>query len=69
MEGTELALLVRRLMRSRSSLQDHKVRLGRLVREHLGEDILKQVQRSPSWVNTLGALRERVACRAERRAP
>ena len=67
-EGRELTLLVRRLRRSRSALQDDKQRLGRLVREHLGEDILKQVQREPSWVESLGALRERLVCRAERRA-
>ncbi len=67
-EGRELTLLVSRLKRSRSALQDRKQRLGRLIREHLGEDILKQVQREPSWTNTLHAIRERLACRAERRA-
>ncbi len=67
-EGRELTLLVRTLRRSRSALQDDKGRLGRLVREHLGEDILKQVQREPSWVDSLSALRKRLVCRAERRA-
>ena len=67
-EGRELTLLVRRLRRSRSALQDDKRRLGRLVREHLGEDILKQVQCEPLWVDTLSALKERLVCRAERRA-
>jgi hypothetical protein len=47
-EGRELTLLVRKLRRSRSSLQDQKQRLGRLIREHLGEDILKQVQLEPA---------------------
>ena len=67
-EGTELTMLVRRLRKSRSALQDHKVCLGRLIREHLGEDILKQVQLEPAWTNTLDAIRERLVCRAERRA-
>ena len=47
-EGRELTLLVRRLKRSRSSLQTDKVRLGRLVREHLGADILVAVQSRPA---------------------
>lgn len=66
-EGRELTLLVSRLMRSRSALQDRKQRLGQLIREHLGEDILRQVQLEPSWTNTLDALRARLACRAARR--
>ena len=67
-EGRELTLLVRRLKRSRSSLQDDKARLDRLIREHLGKDILVQIQASPGWRNTLDAVLERFACRAERRA-
>jgi hypothetical protein len=67
-EGRELTLLVARLKRSRSSLQTDKVRLGRSVREHLGQDILLQVQARPEWKNTLNALQDRFACRAERRA-
>jgi hypothetical protein len=61
-------MLVRRLGKSHSAFQDHKVCLGRLIREHLGEDILKQVQLEPAWTNTLDAIRERLACRTERRA-
>jgi hypothetical protein len=68
LEGRELTLLVRRLRRSRSSLQTDKVRLGRFVREHLGQDILVQVQARPGWRNTLDAMLERFACRADRRA-
>jgi len=67
-DGTELTLLIRRLGRSRSSLQDQKRTLGRLIREHLGQDILVQVQARPGWRNTLDAVMERFACRAERRA-
>jgi hypothetical protein len=67
-EGRELTLLVHRLRRSRSALQNDKGRLGRLVREHLGEDILIQVQARPARRNTLDAVQERFACRAERRA-
>lgn len=66
-DGRELTLLAGKLRRSRSALQDRKQRLGQLIREHLGEDILKQVLLEPSWTNTLHAIREPFACRAERR--
>lgn len=67
-EGRELTLLVRKLNRSRSTLQSDKVRLGRVIREHLGEDILAAIQSRPAWTSTVHAVRERLACRAERRA-
>jgi hypothetical protein len=67
-EGTELTLLVHQLKRSRSALQDHKHRLGRLVLEQLGADILREVQTPPAWRSSLDAVRERLTCRAERRA-
>ena len=67
-EGRELTLLVRRLKRSRSAPQDHEQRLGRRIREQPGDDILRQVQAKPGWTDTMDALRERLACRADRRA-
>ena len=67
-EGTELTLLVRRLRRSRSSLQSDKARLGRKILEELGDEILVMVQTRPAWTTALDALRERLTCRAERRA-
>jgi hypothetical protein len=67
-DGIELTRLVRRIKRSRSALQGHKQRLGRLIREQLGEDILVTVQSRPAWTCTAEAVRERLACRAERRA-
>ena len=67
-EGTELTLLVRKLRRSRSSLQSDKVRLGRKILEKLGDEILVMVQTRPAWTTSLDALRERLTCRAERRA-
>ena len=67
-EGRELTLLVRKLKKCRSSLQGDKMRLGRLVQQHLGKDILVQAQARPAWRNTLDAVLERFACRAERRA-
>ncbi len=45
--GQELTLLVPGLGRSRSTLQTHKQRLARLIRESLGADILRQVQELP----------------------
>jgi hypothetical protein len=65
-EGQHLTTLVVKLKRSRSALQAHKERLAQLVREHLGEDILVQVQESPRWMDNVAANREKVACRYER---
>ena len=66
--GRDLTTLVVKLKRSRSSLQEDKRRLARLVREYLGTDILQQVQSLPGWMNNVVAQHERLACRAERQA-
>ena len=68
LEGTALALLVPRLKRGRTSLHNDQKRLGALVRERLGHDILQEAQRRPAWSNDLCAEREKLACRVERRA-
>lgn len=62
-DGTELTRLVASLKLSRSSLQARKTKLAALIRECLGEDILRQVQEHPSWHHNLEACRERMACR------
>ncbi len=67
-EGRELTLLVSRLKRSRTSLQNDKVRLGRTIQACLGKDVLVQAQARATWRNTLDAVQERFACRVERRA-
>jgi hypothetical protein len=64
--GHELTGLVPRLGRSRSALQSDKGELAKLIRERLGEDILRQVQEQPRWQNNIAAMRERLACRRER---
>ena len=64
--GEDLTTLVPKLKRSRSSLQNDKDRLARLVIEHLGTDILRQVQELPRWQDNLQASRERLACRYAR---
>ena len=68
LEGAELTTLVPKLKRSRSALQGDKQCLAKLVREHLGQDILSQVQESPRWMDTVSAYREKLACRYERQA-
>lgn len=65
-QGGELTSLVPKLKRSRSALQQDKTVLARLVREHLGQDILRQVQELPRWLINVTANRERLACRIER---
>jgi hypothetical protein len=67
-EGRELTLLVRQLNRSRTALHYDKERLGRLIQECLGADILAQAQARPAWTSTFDGVRERLTCRAERRA-
>ena len=67
-DGTEITQLVATLKLSRSSLQTRKNKLAELIRECLGEDILRQVQEHPGWRHGLEATRERLACRWERRA-
>jgi len=62
----ELTGLVRRFRRSRSMIQNHKDRLARLIKECLGQDILRQVQEQPGWHNDMHATREKLACRWER---
>ena len=65
-DGQELTLLVPGLKCSRSTLQAHKQRLARLIRECLGEDILRQVQELPRHRDAVHASREKQACRWER---
>jgi hypothetical protein len=65
--GHELTRLVRRLRRSRSSLQSDKMQLAKLIRERLGENILIQVQERPGWQNNIVAMRERPACYRDHR--
>jgi hypothetical protein len=66
LEGGELTSLVPKLKRSRSALQYDKEKLARLAIEHLGPDILTEVQRLPQWKDNLVASREKMACRYDR---
>jgi hypothetical protein len=61
--GTNLTLLVSPLRRSRSSIQADKERLANTIKEHLGEDILRQVQERPRWHYNISSIREELACR------
>src|SRR5260370_25264165 len=67
-EGGELTTLIPKLKRSRSALGSDKQRLARLAIEHLGADILIEVQRLPQWKDNLVATREKMACRVERQS-
>ncbi|MGH7970761.1 MAG: hypothetical protein ACREIC_18710 [Limisphaerales bacterium] len=64
--GEPLTSLVPKLKRTRSTLQSEKNRLARLVREHLGQNILQQVQEVPRWRDNLSAWHAKSACRYER---
>ena len=68
-EGQDLTTLVPKLKRSRTSLQGDKNRLAQLVREHLGSDILSQVQARPRWMDNIAADREKSECRYDRHPP
>ena len=52
---------------SRSTMQQCKERLVKLIQEFMGVDILIDVLRLPGWKDNLNASRERLACRYERR--
>jgi hypothetical protein len=67
-EGRALTRLVRRLNRSSSALHDQKKRLGILIKDRLGPDILTQAQARPFWASSLDAAQQRQASRAQRRA-
>jgi hypothetical protein len=62
----ELTSLVKRFGKSRSTIQNVKKRLARLIKAVMGEDILRQVQEQPGWHNDVQVIRERLACRWER---
>jgi hypothetical protein len=62
----ELTSLVTRFRKSRSMIQNHKDRLGRLIKAHLGQDILRQIQEQPGWHNDMHVTWEKLACRWER---
>lgn len=66
MAGEDLTTLVPKPQRSRSSLQLDRMRLARLAIEHLGADILTEVQRLPQWRDNIVAGREKMACRDAR---
>ena len=59
----ELTSLVKRFRKSRSMIQNHKDRLARLIKAHLGADILRQIQEQPGWHNDMHVTREKLACR------
>jgi hypothetical protein len=61
-----LTSLVARLGKCRSSLQNHKDRLARLIKDFMGEDILRQIQERPGWRNDIDVNREKLTCRWER---
>jgi hypothetical protein len=62
----ELTSLVTRFRKCRSTLQNHKDRLARLIKEFMGEDILRQIQERPGWHNDMQVTRERLTSRWER---
>jgi hypothetical protein len=65
--GCKLTRLASRLGRSPSTLHYSKRRLAGIIREHLSEDILRQNQEWPSWLNNIVAERQRLLCQLERR--
>jgi len=62
----ELTSLVSLFRECRSSIQNHKDRLALLIKEFMGEDILRQIQERPGWHNDLDVNRERLTSRWER---
>jgi hypothetical protein len=46
----------------------HTQRLGQAIVEHMGADLLIQIQRRRRWKDTINATRDKMACRNERRS-
>jgi hypothetical protein len=65
----ELTGLAQRFGKSRSTIQNVKDRLARLIKDVMGEDIMMQIQEQPGWRNDVQAVRERLASRWERSTP
>lgn len=51
----------------RTTVQSWRNQLTELVRTFLGADVLHMIQRTPQWRENLMAMRERMACRLDRR--
>ena len=62
--GSEIA---RMFGLDRSTIQYFKNRLAGKILEFMGPDILVEIRRMPGWKNSLNAMRERLACKNQRR--
>jgi len=66
-EGRSLRDAARVLRVSDSTMQSSKRNVAEKILEFMGFDILVQIQRRPQWKQNLETIRERMACREERR--
>ena len=65
-QGESLSALARKLGVSGARITQLKRELGRQISLRWGPTVLEDVARSPAWVGTVNAGRERQACRHER---
>jgi hypothetical protein len=65
-EGKSVSGMARKLKVSDWTVRNCRKNLGLKILEHMGPDILIQVQRSPKWKCDLAAVKEKLACRHER---
>jgi transposase len=66
-EGKSLREAAHVLRVSDSAMQSSKKNLRGKILAFMGFDILAQVQRRPQWKQNLETIREKMACRVERR--
>jgi len=66
-QGKTLREAAHALSVSDSAMQHSKRSVAAKVLQFMGCDILVQVQRRPQWKQNLETIRERMACREERR--
>ena len=66
-EGRSLRDAAHALRVSDSAMQHSKRNVAVKILEFMGFDILVQIQRRPQWKQNLETIRERMACREERR--
>lgn len=50
-----------------SALMYHKERLAKAIQEHMGADIIIQIQHRARWKDSLAGTNDRLACRDEGR--
>jgi hypothetical protein len=66
MEGQSGSAIARKLKTTDSRLQTIKRHLAKAIVQFMGPEIWQEIQKSPAWMNSLNAARQRLACKHAR---